>query len=129
MPDHKRLALWAADCAERVLELFENAHPDDPRPRNAVRAARDWEKGDLATTEARKFAFASHAAARGAVELAGAAAARAAGHAAATAHVASHAPHAANYALKAKALANQPLEPERDWQIARLPPHLRNLVA
>ncbi|MEO5708316.1 MAG: putative immunity protein [Nocardioidaceae bacterium] len=33
--DHHRLALWAATCAEHVLDLFESARPEDPRPRQA----------------------------------------------------------------------------------------------
>ena len=32
-PDHQLLALWAAACAEHVLDLFEAAQPEDPRPR------------------------------------------------------------------------------------------------
>ncbi|MES2056470.1 MAG: hypothetical protein V4564_11075 [Pseudomonadota bacterium] len=128
MNDHQHLALWAADCAERVLALFETQHPEDTRAREAVRAVRLWQNGDLAMTAARIFAFAAHAAAREAGSPAAAAAARAAGHAAATAHVATHAPHAAAYALKAIALMGQGQEAERDWQRRRLPPHLRNLV-
>jgi hypothetical protein len=30
---HKTLAIWARDCAERVLSYFETSYPDDPRPR------------------------------------------------------------------------------------------------
>src|SRR6478752_842823 len=36
--DHHRLALWAAECAEHVLPLFETARPDDLRPREAIAA-------------------------------------------------------------------------------------------
>lgn len=36
---HARLA---ADWAERVLPLFEGAHPQDERPRQAIAAARAW---------------------------------------------------------------------------------------
>ena len=47
--DHHRLALWAADCAEHVLPVFEAARPDDRRPREAI-AARDarWTRGEHA---------------------------------------------------------------------------------
>lgn len=38
--DRQTVALNAADCAERVLPLFERCHPDDLRPRNAIDAAR-----------------------------------------------------------------------------------------
>jgi hypothetical protein len=34
--DHHLLALWAASCAEHVLDLFDSAHPDDPRPHQAI---------------------------------------------------------------------------------------------
>ena len=40
--DHRLLAMWAADCAEHVLHLFERARPDDDRPRRAIELARAW---------------------------------------------------------------------------------------
>jgi hypothetical protein len=129
MTDHEQLALWAADCAERVLALFEVEHPNDSRPRNAIKATRQCQIGNLSVTEARRFAFAAHAAARAAVKPAAIASARSAGHAAATAHVATHAPHAARYALKAITFVDQANEVERDWQISQLPPHLRNVIS
>ena len=33
--------LFAADCAEQVLPLFERDRPDDSRPRRAIEVARD----------------------------------------------------------------------------------------
>ena len=103
--DHRALALWAADCAERVLPCFEAKYPRDDRPRKAVEAARAWARGEMAVSEARAAAFAAHAAARDAEDPAARAAARAAGHAAATAHVAGHARHASAYAATAAALS------------------------
>jgi len=99
--DQKALALWAADCAERVLPYFEKKYPKDYRPRKAIEAARKWAKGKITVGEARKAALAAHAAARSVSQISARAAARSAGHAAATAHVASHASHAAEYAVKA----------------------------
>ncbi len=120
--DHKILAIWAADCAERVLLYFEDAHPGDKRPRQAIEAGRAWVRGDLKMTEARKAAFAAHAAARDAQGEAARDAARAAGHAAATAHVASHAVHAAAYAASAvcEAADGDAAAKERDWQYRHL---------
>ncbi len=128
--DHRQLASWAADCAERVLPYFENLYPDDDRPCKAIEAARAWARGDLRMTDARQAAFASHAAARDADNAAARLAARAAGHAAATAHVASHAPHAAAYAVKAVAAIEDTGRAlaENDWQLQHLPKHLRSFA-
>jgi len=38
--DHKILAIWAADCAERALAFFEQRYPEDDRPRKAIEAIR-----------------------------------------------------------------------------------------
>ena len=57
--DHRLLALWAADCAEHVLPLFETQHPHDGRPRKAIEAGRAWARGDIAMPDARKAAFAA----------------------------------------------------------------------
>ena len=125
--DHKALALWAADCAERVLPYFEEKHPEDDRPRKAIEAVRAWVRGEIKVGEARTAAFSAHAAAREAGEGSARQAARASGHAAATAHVPTHAPHASDYAVKsvAHASTDTAAEEERDWQYQRLPEHLR----
>ena len=41
----KLLRLFACDCAESVLHLFEEQYPDDKRPRNALKVARDFANG------------------------------------------------------------------------------------
>lgn len=128
MNQHEKLAIWAADCAERVLPVFEAECSDDARPRQAIEAARLWRSGDMPMVTARKMAFAAHAAARQPLSKAAVAAARAAGHAAATAHVATHAPHAANYARKSRAASGEDADAERAWQIDQLPDELRHLV-
>lgn len=116
--DRKALAVWAADCAERVLPLFERRYPEDNRPRKAVEAARAWVRGEIRVGEARKAALAAHAAARAATDDAARAAARAAGHAAATAHVARHALGPVMYATKAAGFAAA--DAEREWQYQHL---------
>ena len=46
--DRDRLArLFAADCAEWVLPLFEQARPGDTRPREAITAARAFARGEI----------------------------------------------------------------------------------
>lgn len=132
--DHRSLAIWAADCAERVLPYFEEEYPTDDRPRKAIEAARAWTRGEIRVGPARAAAVAAHAAARDADEGAARFAARAAGHAVATAHMAGHARHAAAYALKAVTYAAvssdaaAAIATEHDWQYRHLPEHLRSLV-
>jgi hypothetical protein len=98
--DHHLLALWAASCAEHVLDLFESAQPEDPRPRQAIEHARAWVRGEVKMTQARAAGGHAMGAAR---DLRGAArhAAYAAGQAGAVAHVAAHELGAAAYAIKA----------------------------
>src|SRR2546428_6731769 len=127
------LALWAASCAEHVLDLFESAQPEDPRPRRAIDLGRAWARGEITMTQARTAAGHAMAAAR---DLSGPArhAAYAAGQAAAVAHVAGHELGAAAYAIKAARVAA--LEGEGDgggrlecrWQRDQLPEAIRELV-
>jgi hypothetical protein len=129
--DHQALVLWAADCAEHVLDHFERVVPGGDRPRRAVEAGRAWTRGALSMPEARAAAFAAHAAAREVESDAARAAARAAGHAAATAHVPGHARHAAAYAAASAGYASAmggADQQERDWQLEHLPAHLRQVA-
>lgn len=130
--DQKTMAAWAADCAERVLPLFEDACPDDDRPRRAIEECRAWVRTGVFTMAGiRGASLAAHAAARDAKENDAARfAARAAGQAVATAHVPQHAFGSAYYALKAVAAANQAdaetaVARERAWQLRGLPGDLR----
>jgi hypothetical protein len=131
--DHQLLALWAADCAEHVLHLFEQVRPDDDRPRRAIALARAWARGEVSMTESRTAAGHANGAAR---DLRGAPrfAAYAAAQAAAVAHVAAHELGAAAYAIKA-VRASVPKEEseaagrrECQWQREQLPEAIRELV-
>src|SRR5512135_2879064 len=62
--DQKTRALWAADCAEHVVQHFETLHPTDDRPRRAIEAARAWARGEITMMMARAAAVKTHAAAR-----------------------------------------------------------------
>src|SRR3977135_3232258 len=68
--DHQLLALWAASCAEHVLDRFESARPEDPRPRQAIEHARAWVRGEITMSQARTAGGHAMAAAR---DLSGAA--------------------------------------------------------
>ena len=131
--DHRLLAMWAAACAEHVLHHFEQARPNDDRPRRAIDLGRAWARGEITWWEARTAAGHAQGAAR---ELSGAArhAAYAAGQAAAVGHVAAHELGAAAYAIKAERAAA--IEDDREaagrfecqWQRAQLPIEIRDLV-
>ena len=131
--DHHLLARWAASCAEHVLDLFETARPDDPRPRRAIEHAGAWARGGIPMMQARAAGGHAMAAAR---DLSGAArhAAYAAGQAAVVAHVAAHELGAAAYAIKAAraaAPAGQEATAGRrecQWQRDQLPEQIRELV-
>jgi hypothetical protein len=101
--DHKTLAVWACDCAERVLPYFERKFPNDDRPRVAIQAGRAWVRtGVFRMLDVRRASLAAHAAARAAQDHnAARSAARAAGQALAASHVSSHAIAAAIYAATA----------------------------
>ncbi|RMI35627.1 exonuclease SbcC [Nocardia stercoris] len=73
-------------CAEQVIDLFEQAHPTDARPRAALNAARAFVRGGSRSNEQRVAALAAHRAAKGA-EPPAAHAAMAAGDAAASAYL------------------------------------------
>jgi hypothetical protein len=126
--NHRTLAVWAADCADRVLPYFEERHPEDDRPRKAIEAARAWVKtGVFRMADVRKVSLAAHAAARDIEEDdAARSAARAAGQAMATAHVPGHAIAAAVYAATAVRDATHSSDAEaatvreRDWQYRHL---------
>jgi hypothetical protein len=126
--DQKTLALWAVDCAERVMPYFEEKYPEDPRPREAIETLQAWiDTGVFKMAVIRKASLSSHAAARDVGEENPArSAARAAGQAVATAHVPTHAIGAAIYALQAIHRASDASEvdsaiaKERDWQTQHL---------
>jgi hypothetical protein len=129
--DHRRLAMWAAICAEHVLHLFEEEEASDARPREAIEAARAWARGEMSTMDARARGGSAMGAAR---PMRGAArdAAYSAGQAACVGHVAEHDLGAAAYAIRAVRAANPGIpdvgRTERDWQRRQLDPSIRSLV-
>ena len=126
--DQKTLAIWAIDCANRILPYFEKKYPKDNRPREAIKELRKWIRtGIFKMAVIRKASLASHAAAREVGEDdAARSAARACGQAVAAAHVKRHSYVAAVYAQQAIYRATNPslaaaaIAQERDWQYRRL---------
>jgi Imm-5 like putative immunity protein len=85
-PDRRLVGDWAADCAERVLPLFEARAPADTRPRQAIEGIRTYARGGRRTAQLRELVWAAYAAAREVGDPCAAAAARAAGLAAGTSY-------------------------------------------
>jgi hypothetical protein len=49
--DESKLRLFACDCAEQVLPLFEREYPEDKRPRVAIETARRFANGEATQQE------------------------------------------------------------------------------
>jgi hypothetical protein len=122
--DRRTVAAWAADCAERVLWVFEAEAPGDHRPREAIARTRAFARGELDVAEEIRRRFAGGGAARDVGAPAAAAAARAAGQAAAVVHMGAHALGAAAYAAKAAGLAaheqDVAVAEEIRWQLSHM---------
>ncbi|MFJ2781435.1 MULTISPECIES: putative immunity protein [unclassified Kitasatospora] len=138
--DRRLLGLWAADCAERVLPLFEAKAPSDTRPREAIEGIRFFARDGKRTARLRSLAFAALVAAREVGDPAATAAARAAGYAAATPyihplatpHQAKHALGPAMYVARARELAAGDDvgagDEEIRWAIEHAPSAVRGIV-
>lgn len=122
--DRRLVALWAADCAERVLPMFEVEAPDDDRTRDGIARARAFGRGEVDAAGQIRRRFEAGRAAQSVKAPASVAAARAAGQASGVAHMGAHALGAAAYAAKAAALAAYDQEVARhaeiQWQLGHL---------
>ncbi|WP_311380926.1 putative immunity protein [Arthrobacter sp. ISL-28] len=122
--ERRVVASWAADCAERVVTLFEAEAPADGRPRDAIARARAFARGELSAAEEIRRRFVAGRAAREVNSPAAVAAARSATQAAAVAHMGAHALGAAAYAAKAAGLAApdrpQAVDDEIRWQLEHM---------
>ncbi|MFC4493832.1 putative immunity protein [Streptomyces ovatisporus] len=87
MDELRAVARYAAESAQEVLGFFEDAHPEDARPRTAVEAAWTFANGAPRTKLQRVASLDAHRAARAAAGEAAGHAARAAGDAASAAYL------------------------------------------
>jgi len=121
--------MWAADCAERVLGIFEAEAPGDLRPRAAIARTRAFARGELGVAGEIRRRFANGGAAREVSTPSAVAAARAAGQAASVCHMGAHALGAAAYAAKAAGLAAADgpaaVGEEIGWQLGHMAPEVR----
>ena len=127
--DRRLVAAWAADCAERVLGLFEAEVPGDGRPRAAIARARAFARGELNTADEIRSRFVGGVPVGEVKAPAAAAAARSAGQAVAVCHMGAHALGAAAYAVQAVSLAApdrpEAVDGEIRWQLAHMTAEVR----
>ncbi|GAB3402980.1 hypothetical protein GCM10027515_13320 [Schumannella luteola] len=134
--DRRRLALWTADCVERVLRLFEAEAPHEPRPRDGLARVRAYGRGELDTAGEIRRRFEAGRAAGVVSAPAAVAAARAVGQATGIAHMGAHALGAAAYAVRAVRLGadsatddpQRAADAEIAWQIAHLTAEARDAL-
>jgi hypothetical protein len=55
----KNIRLFACDCAESVLPLFEEKYPEDKRPRRAIEVARRFAVGEATLEELKEVTIAA----------------------------------------------------------------------
>lgn len=131
--DRRLVALWAADCAERVLPLFEAEAPDDDRARDGIARARAFGRGELDAASQIRERFVANRASKSTRAPAAVAAAYAAGQASGVAHMGAHALGAAAYAAKAASLtASDPEAARQDevrWQLDHMTAEVRSALA
>lgn len=70
MHDLRQISRFAAECAQEVLEIYEQTHPADSRPRAAIDAALAFAEGGKRGKTLRDTAWAALAAARDATTAA-----------------------------------------------------------
>jgi hypothetical protein len=127
--DRRIVAAWAADCAERVLALFEAEAPCDLRPREGIARVRAFARGELSAADEIRQRFVAGRAASNVSTPAAVAAARAVGQATGIAHMGAHALGAAAYAAEATGLAaanpHEAVAEEIRWQLDHMSPATR----
>jgi hypothetical protein len=111
--DKKTLTIWALDCADRALHLYENIIPGDGRPGAAIKVGRSWVRNEIGAAETIGPISSAHEAAAEATDEAAGSAARAAGQALNTVHDPEHSKDAAAHAAKAVGSSGGNQEAER----------------
>lgn len=132
---------YAADCARRALSIYEQDHPDDARPREAIEAADAFAGGGRRTAALRQCGWAAFKAAQEADSPAAIDAARAASHAAgaaylhpkASSHQIKHILGAAAHTARAEELASgasaQTAAQTLEWARRHAPPAVSHVLA
>ena len=88
---HRTMVLWALDLAAESVAKLEETYPDEPRPREALEAARAWAEGKIKMRLAQRKILDCHAFAKELSSKEDIALCHAVGQACAVVHTAGHA--------------------------------------
>jgi len=88
---HKELVLWAFDCCETTLDIFEEKYQQEKRPRICRDTTIEWSKGKIKMPIAKKAILDCHRVSKEIDDSEYGAMCHAIGHACATVHVQTHA--------------------------------------
>ena len=91
LQNHRTLVMWALECAQKPLAIFEEEFPKDKRPRRALELSEDWARGKIKMADAKRAILDAHAVAKEIDNKEFIAITHAIGHAGATVHVETHA--------------------------------------
>lgn len=131
--EHKILALWAIDCLNRILPIFENKYPEETILQTAVTTLKKWINGEIKMWDARKYTYTVLALARTMekYDKPYSQIVRATSHCLATCHVPTHSEGTAMYVVsalrhiyKSREDVVTLMKDERIWQIN----HLKKLM-
>ena len=135
--EHKILALWAIDCLNRILPLFEIKYPNEIILNTAVGTLQKWINDEIKMWDARKYTYTVLALANTMEkdDKSYSQIVRATSHCLATCHVPTHSEGTAMYVVSAIKLLNKSkddvvtlMKSERIWQINHLKELMRNHV-
>lgn len=56
--------MWALTCAEEPVKILRKHYPDHKEPEQAVRLCKEWAKGNIKMSEAKKALLQVHALAK-----------------------------------------------------------------
>jgi len=115
---HRTIVMWAFECAQIPLELFEEKYPAESRPGIALEICKAWAKGEVKMPVAKKAILDAHATAKDINDDVYIALCHAIGHAGATVHVETHALGLVFYELTAIVLANDK-NGEKDFDLVK----------
>ncbi len=133
--EHKILALWAIDCLNRILPLFEMKYPNEIILKTAVGTLQKWINDEIKMWDARKYTYTVLGLAKTMEkdDKPYSQVVRATSHCLATCHVPTHSEGTAMYVVSAIKLINKSkgdvvalMENERIWQINRLKELMKN---